>query len=251
MGVSTQTISTKGHLADPRLSAFTLIELLVAIAILGLLASLLLPAIAQSKARAQRTQCIFNLHQLGLALQNFVADNHAYPVMTGGTNSDNPGPWIIQLERGGLGVSKPLTNRVAEGVWRCPSDPWGGSQISYGYNAFGVVRVGNQRTNALGLAGHFTPTFATATPTAESEVGSPSDMMAIGDTFFGLVFFMRRDLEYLDRIGFASSRHQGRANVLFCDGHVETPTLEFLFVDTTDAALVRWNRDHLPHRDRL
>jgi hypothetical protein len=32
---------------------------------------------------------------------------------------------------------------------------------------------------------------------------------------------------------------------------VESPTLKFLFEDTSDAALVRWNRDHLPHRDRL
>jgi prepilin-type processing-associated H-X9-DG protein/prepilin-type N-terminal cleavage/methylation domain-containing protein len=249
MGVSTKATGTKRHLADPRLSAFTLIELLVVIGVIGILAALLLPAIAQSKARAQRTQCVSNLHQLGLALQNFVADNHAYPLVWDSTNSDNPGPWVIQLEREGLGVSKPPSNWSAEGVWRCPSDPWGGSQISYGYNVFGGGRVGNLRTNALGLGGHFTPTLAT--PTAESEVVSPSDMMAIGDTFFGLVFFMRRDLKYPDRIGFASSRHQGRANVLFCDGHVESPTLEFLFVDTTDAALVRWNRDHLPHRDRL
>ena len=49
----------------------------------------------------------------------------------------------------------------------------------------------------------------------------------------------------------ANARHQGKANVVFCDGHVESPTLEFLFEDTSDAALVRWNRDHLPHRDRL
>ncbi|HEY5040889.1 MAG TPA: H-X9-DG-CTERM domain-containing protein [Verrucomicrobiae bacterium] len=43
----------------------------------------------------------------------------------------------------------------------------------------------------------------------------------------------------------------GKANVVFCDGHVESPTLQFLFADTSDAALSRWNRDHLPHREKL
>ena len=41
------------------------------------------------------------------------------------------------------------------------------------------------------------------------------------------------------------------ANAVFCDGHVESPTLKFLFEDTSDAALARWNRDHLPHREKL
>jgi prepilin-type processing-associated H-X9-DG protein len=45
--------------------------------------------------------------------------------------------------------------------------------------------------------------------------------------------------------------HQGKANVVFCDGHVESPTLPFLFADTSDAALSRWNRDHQPHREKL
>ena len=43
----------------------------------------------------------------------------------------------------------------------------------------------------------------------------------------------------------------GKLNVVFCDGHVESPTLPFLFTDTSDAALSRWNRDHQPHRERL
>jgi prepilin-type processing-associated H-X9-DG protein len=47
------------------------------------------------------------------------------------------------------------------------------------------------------------------------------------------------------------SRHQGKANVVFCDGHVESPALKFLFEDTSDVALVRWNRDHQPHREKL
>jgi antitoxin ParD1/3/4 len=39
--------------------------------------------------------------------------------------------------------------------------------------------------------------------------------------------------------------------VVFCDGHVESPTLPFLFTDTSAAALSRWNRDHQSHRERL
>jgi len=32
---------------------------------------------------------------------------------------------------------------------------------------------------------------------------------------------------------------------------LESPTLAFLFADTSAAALRRWNRDHQPHRERL
>jgi hypothetical protein len=42
-----------------------------------------------------------------------------------------------------------------------------------------------------------------------------------------------------------------KANVVFCNGHVESPTLPFLFADTSDDALSLWNRDHLPHREKL
>jgi hypothetical protein len=49
----------------------------------------------------------------------------------------------------------------------------------------------------------------------------------------------------------ALNRFLGKANVVFCAGHVESPTLQFLFEDTSDAALVRWNRDHLSHREKL
>jgi len=232
-------------------SAFTLIELLAVIAIIGILAALLLPVISQSKKRAQQIQCVSNLRQLGLGIQNFVADNHAYPSIFGGTNSDNPGTWIVQLERGGFDISKPKRKFFAEGVWRCPSarwtEDWPTNTIPacYGYNACGLGSL----TNSLGLGGRYIPSPFSFAPLSESEVADPSQTMAMGDGFTGGVFFGR--LTFIADSKTAYTRHQGKANVGLCDGHVESPTLQFLFADTSDAALSAWNRDHQPHRERL
>lgn len=59
----------------PRIGAFTLIELLVVIAIIGILASLLLPALAGAQARAKRIKCASNLRQVGIAFRIFANDH--------------------------------------------------------------------------------------------------------------------------------------------------------------------------------
>ena len=251
-------------------SAFTLIELLTVIAIIGILGALLLTAIAQAKGRALRIQCANNLHQLGLALQGFVADTGTYPLYV------NPS-WISDLQHTELSQTTNHVNAsvyLNQGVWKCPAankpPDWSDHVIytCYGYNTYGMSAQTD--TNSLGLGGHYVWDFPkntrfTAPAVKESEVAAPSKMMAVGDGFEGGNSIIRDGVNVLWRndnvenyLGSAPgstqrayARHQGKANVVFCDGHIESPTLQFLFADTSDAALARWNRDHQPHRERL
>lgn len=84
---------------------FTLIELLVSISIIGLLMSLILPAIQNSRQSAERIQCANRLRNISIAMQGWVAANDRYPAagLWGGRNvTDKTAPephhnWVVEL----------------------------------------------------------------------------------------------------------------------------------------------------------
>jgi prepilin-type processing-associated H-X9-DG protein/prepilin-type N-terminal cleavage/methylation domain-containing protein len=244
-------------------SALTLIELLVVIAIIALLAALLLPSLTRSKATAQSADCKNNLRQLGIYLQMYVSANNCFPV--NGRNDTRPASradsvifWTGKLTREEFGVSQPTTNFFQEGVWHCPSVQWsdsmlasagtGSELLTYGYNDDRYNGNSLKPSNQMfGLQGHYSLQTEYISPIAEGEVVASSDMMAIGDGFEGNGLLRRSPIDFFEQFGNILTRHQGRGNVVFCDGHVESVRLKFLFEDTSAEALVRWSRDHQLH----
>lgn len=279
------------NMRSPNRDGLTLMELLVVVAILGMLAALLLTAISQAKSRAQCIQCANNVRQLGQAMQEYITDHHAYPLFcdphAGNLPEDFSWVTAIQLGEfsGGKMDSYMNTNGSRgvpffhQGVWLCPSairpsifDKEGEynkfvEDVSYGYNACGLSFQTD--TNLLGLGGHYSSNsdrpglISFHHPVGESEIADPSEMLALGDgllggsnqLYEGSLFFERTDRQpkypVFGSTQTAYARHRGKANVVFCDGHVESPSLPFLFADAGDPALVRWNRDHQPHRELL
>ena len=70
----------EGNMGRRAAKAFTLVELLTVIAIIGILASMLLVALASAKAKSRQSSCLNNLHQLGLGMAGFALNQEGkYP----------------------------------------------------------------------------------------------------------------------------------------------------------------------------
>ena len=235
-------IGGKFHLEQTRRSAFTLIELLVVIAIIGILAALLLPALASSKKKALNISCISNLKQLQICWHLYALDfndsvppnNFIYDINTGGPiqGSSLSDTWCAGNTRTDTsttnienGMLFPYNRSVA--IYHCPADA---STVETTSGA----KLSQLRTRSYSMSQSVNgkpslPYIPNSRKTSEIINPSPSKLFVfldvhedeIIDSLFGIPTidpgFWTRDVWW----DLPANRHSQGCNFSFADGHVE------------------------------
>lgn len=219
--IASRAVSLRPH------RGFTLVELLVVIAVVGILAALLLPALNHSKAAARRIQCVDNLRQLGLATQMFWAENEdfTFRYQIGATNGGRLYwfGWIKPSAEGDrefdatLGALYP--HLQGKGVEICPSLDYNntlykfkarGAAYGYGYN----LHLGQRSISTSRIVRPAdTVLMADAAQVNDFQAPASPDRPMLEEFYYV-------DADEGGGYPNAHFRHQQQANVLFCDGHV-------------------------------
>lgn len=188
--------------------AFTLIELLVVIAIIAVLAAMLLPSLSRARDNARCSQCLDRIRQVVMAARFYVDDNNdLFPRSQHSAFANGQLPWERALAPTLGGTDTAWTN-LLNGVYHCPADSQLG-HLSYGMNNY----------FELGPADNYPENPETFRKL--SQIARPADTVFFTELLTAADHVMPEDWTTVADAGadVASTRHMGKSNYMFVDGH--------------------------------